>query len=79
MATVNESPTIPADYHAGLEETIQNLIPGVRDPAARDRAAKEVDEAREEVRDLGVVDFLLLLEELLREASLRRRRARRLA
>jgi len=64
MATVNESPTIPAEDLAELEKTIQNLIQGVRDPDAVDRAAKEMDEAREEVRQrLGELDLAAELTE----------------
>jgi hypothetical protein len=60
MATIAEAAAIPAEDLAALETTVQNLIRGVRDPDAIDRAAKEVDEAREEVwqrfgeLDLGV-------------------------
>jgi hypothetical protein len=50
MATVNESPAIASAGLAELEKTIQNLIQGVRDPDATDQAAREMDEAREEVR-----------------------------
>jgi hypothetical protein len=60
MATIAEAAAIPAEDLAALETTVQNLIRGVRDPDAIDRAAKEMDEAREEVwqrfgeLDLGV-------------------------
>jgi hypothetical protein len=64
MATVDESSAIPAEDLAELEKTIRNLIQGVRDPDAMDRAAKEMDEAREEVRQrLGVVDLAAELTE----------------
>jgi hypothetical protein len=64
MATANESPTIPAEDLAELEKTIQNLIQGIRDPAAMDRAAKEMDEAREEIRQrLGELDLAAELTE----------------
>jgi hypothetical protein len=64
MATVNESPTIRAEDLAELEKTIQNLIQGVRDPDAMDRAAQEMDEAREEVRQrLGELDLAAELTE----------------
>ena len=46
MATIDESSTISAEDLAGFEKTIENLIQGVRDPGAMDRAAKEMDEAR---------------------------------
>jgi hypothetical protein len=64
MATVNESPTIRAEDLAELEKTIQNLIQGVRDPDAMDRAAREMDEAREEVHQrLGELDLAAELTE----------------
>ena len=64
MATVDESSAIPAEDLAELEKTIQNLIQGVRDPDAMDRAAKEMDKAREEVRQrLGEVDLAAELTE----------------
>jgi hypothetical protein len=64
MATVNEPPAIPAEDLAELEKTIQNLIRGVRDPDAMDRAAKEMDEAREEVRQrLGELELAAELTE----------------
>jgi len=64
MAAVDESSAIPAEDLAELERTIQNLIQGVRDPDAMDRAAKEMDEAREEVRQrLGEVDVAAELTE----------------
>ncbi len=64
MATVEESSAIRAEALAELEKTIQNLIQGVRDPDAMDRAAKEMDEAREEVRQrLGEVDLAAELTE----------------
>jgi hypothetical protein len=62
MATIDESQAIPAEDLAELEKTIQNLIKGVRDPDAMDRAAKEMDEGREEVRRrLGEVDLAVAL------------------
>jgi len=64
MATVDESAAIPAEDLAELAKTIQNLIQGVRDPDAMDRAAKEMDEAREEVRQrLGELDLAAELTE----------------
>jgi hypothetical protein len=64
MATVNESPTIPPEDLAELARTIQNLIQGVRDPDAMDRAAKEMDEAREEVHQrVGELDLAAELTE----------------
>jgi hypothetical protein len=64
MAPFNESTPIPAEDLAALEKTIENLIHGVRDPEAMDRAAKEMDEAREEVRErLGELDLAAELTE----------------
>jgi hypothetical protein len=58
MATVDESSAISAEDIAELEKTIRNLIQGIRDPSAMKRAAKEMDEAREEIRQrLGEVDL----------------------
>jgi len=64
MATVHETPAIPAEDLAALEKTIENLSRGVRDPDAMDRAAKEMDEAREEIRQrLGELDLAAELTE----------------
>jgi hypothetical protein len=64
MATVNESSAIPAEELAELEKTIENLLQGVRDPDAMDRAAREMDDAREEVRQrLGELDLAAELTE----------------
>jgi hypothetical protein len=64
MATVHETPAIPAEDLAELEKTIANLNRGVRDPDAMDRAAKEMDEAREEIRQrLGELDLAAELTE----------------
>jgi hypothetical protein len=64
MATVHETPAIPAEDLAELEKTIENLSKGVRDPDAMDRAAKEMDEAREEIRQrLGELDMAAELTE----------------
>ncbi len=58
MATVETTQRIAAEDLAELEKTIQNLIKGVRDPGAMDRAATEMDEAREEIqRRLGILDL----------------------
>jgi hypothetical protein len=62
MATAEESQPVPAEDLAELEKTIQNLITGVRDPDAMDRAAQEMDEGRDEIqRRLGVVDLAVAL------------------
>jgi hypothetical protein len=64
MATVNESVTIRDEDLAELEKTIQNLIQGIRDPDAMDRAAVETDEAREEIRQrFGELDLAAELTE----------------
>jgi len=66
MAIVEESQAIPAEDLAELEKTIQNLIQGIRDPDAMDRAAQEMDEGREEIRRrLGELDLAV---ELVRES-----------
>jgi hypothetical protein len=64
MATVDQPQAIPAEDLAELEKTIQNLIRGVHDTQAMDRAAKEIDEAREEIRQrLGELDLAAELTE----------------
>jgi hypothetical protein len=64
MATVSESSTIPAEDIAELQKTIQNLIQGARNSAAMDRAAHEMDRAREEIRQrLGELDLAAELTE----------------
>jgi hypothetical protein len=66
MATADKPAAIPAEDLAELEKTIQHLINGVRDHDAMDRAAKEMDEGREEIcRRLGVLDLAV---ELTRES-----------
>jgi hypothetical protein len=48
------------------EKTVQNLIQGIRDPDAMDRAAQEMDEGRDEIRRrLGELDLAI---ELVRES-----------
>lgn len=64
MATVEKTPIVPDKDLAELEKTIQNLMQGIRDPEAMDRAAKEMDEAREEIRQrLGVLNVAAELTE----------------
>ena len=49
---------------ADLERTIENMVKGIRDPAAMDRAAREMDEGREEIRRrLGELDMAAELTE----------------
>jgi predicted nucleic acid-binding protein len=58
MATAEESHAIPTEDLAELEKTIQNLIKGVRDPVAMDRAAKEKAFAIASAARIGVHDCL---------------------
>jgi hypothetical protein len=53
MATVKESSTIRTDDLAELEKTIENLVQRARDHQAMERAAKEMDEAREQSRSVS--------------------------
>lgn len=50
MATVEKPSPIPAEDLAELEKALNDMIRGVRDPKAMDRAAKEMDEGRKEIR-----------------------------
>jgi hypothetical protein len=53
MSTRNERETasaIPAEDMAELEAAVADLIKGVRDPEKMERAARELEEGREEVR-----------------------------
>jgi hypothetical protein len=50
MPTAEKPPAIPAEDLAELEKAIQDMIKGVRDPDEMDRAAREMDEGREEIR-----------------------------
>ena len=64
MATVEKAHAIPAEDLTQLEKTIANMVKGIRDPDAMDRAAKEMDEGREEIRRrLGVLDLAAELSE----------------
>lgn len=64
MATAEKPPAIPVEDLAELEKTIQNLVKGVRDPDAMDRAAKDLDESREEIRQrLGILNVAAELTE----------------
>jgi hypothetical protein len=55
-------PAIPAEDMAELQRAVDDMIQGVRDPEAMDRAAKEMDEGREEVRQrLGELDIAVEL------------------
>jgi hypothetical protein len=64
MATADKPPAVPAEDLAALDRTIQDLMRGVRDPGAMDRAAREMDEAREEIRErLVILDLAVELTE----------------
>lgn len=64
MSTIDRATATPTEDLAELEQTIRNLIRGVRDPEAMDRAAKEMDEGREEIRRrLGELDIAAELTE----------------
>ena len=62
MSTVEKPPAIPAEDLAELTKAIEDMMNGVRDPDAMDRAAREMDEGREEIRQrLGVLDLAVEL------------------
>lgn len=71
MATINKRtadtpPPIPPEDMADLERAVANLIKGVRDPDLMDKAAKEMDDGREEIHQrLGELDLAV---ELTRES-----------
>jgi hypothetical protein len=50
MPTVEEESTIPAELVAKLEEAVDRLVRGIRDPESMRDAAREMDAAREELR-----------------------------
>jgi hypothetical protein len=50
MPTVEEESTLPAELVAGLEEAVDRLVKGVRDPESMREAAREMDAAREELK-----------------------------
>ncbi len=50
MATAEKRPAIPAGELAELKKAVEDMIKGVRDPDAMDRAAREMDEGRAEIR-----------------------------
>jgi len=57
--------TIPPELMAELQEAVDQIMKGVRDPDAMDPAAKEMDEGREEIkRRLGELNIAV---ELVRE------------
>jgi hypothetical protein len=62
MATAEKPSAISAEDLAELEKAIQDMIKGVRDPDAMDRAAREMDEGREEIRQrLGELNIAVEL------------------
>jgi hypothetical protein len=50
MATAEKPAAIPAADLADLQRAVDDMIQGVRDLDAMDRAAREIDEGREEIR-----------------------------
>jgi hypothetical protein len=50
MPTVEEESAIPAEVVAELEEAVDRLMKGIRDPEIMQQAAQEMDTAREELR-----------------------------
>ena len=64
MSTVTKTPAPSTEDLTELERTIENMVKGVRDPDAMDRAAKEMDEEREEIRSrLGILNLAAELSE----------------
>ena len=62
MVTVEKTSAIPAEDMPELEKAVNDMIRGVRDPQAMDRAAKELDEGREEIRQrLGELNLAVEL------------------
>ena len=58
MTNTETPPAITEDLVTVLEATIDRAIKGIRDPERMDQAAKEMDEAREEVfQRLGELDL----------------------
>lgn len=63
MATIDRPkpetpPPIPPEDMADLQRAVDNAIKGIRDPELMDKAAKEMDEGREEIRQrLGELDL----------------------
>jgi hypothetical protein len=66
MADVERPSAIPAEDTAELQRAVDNAMNGIRDPEAMDRAALEIDQGREEIRQrLGELNLAV---ELIREA-----------
>jgi hypothetical protein len=66
MADVEKPSAIPAEDMAELQRAVDNAMNGIRNPEAMDRAALEMDQGREEIRQrLGELNLAV---ELIREA-----------
>jgi len=64
MATAEKPP--PTDLDTEYEAAIERAMKGVRDPVAMERAAREMDEGREEIRSrLGELEIAV---DLIRDA-----------
>ena len=64
MSTVEKPPA--TDLDAEYEAAIERAMKGVRDPVAMERAAREMDEGREEIRSrLGELEIAV---DLIRDA-----------
>jgi hypothetical protein len=50
MRTIEDESTIPAELMAGIEEAVDRLVKGIRDPEGMREAAREMDTAREELK-----------------------------
>ena len=50
MSTAEKPPAVPAEDLAELERAIRDMMRGARDPRKMDKAARELDEGREEIR-----------------------------
>lgn len=50
MRTVEEESPIPAEVMVGLEEAVDRLMKGIHDPESMREAAREMDAAREELK-----------------------------
>ena len=62
MATREKPQAIPTEDIVDLQRAVEDMIEGVRDPEAMDRAAREMDEGREEIRNrLGELNIAVEL------------------
>jgi hypothetical protein len=70
MPIVEKRSAISAEDMAELQNVIQDLIKGVRDPERMRRAAAEMDRTREEIyRRIGLVDFAVPAIRALRDGD----------